>query len=89
MDKGLSEVSDEWVRPLPYRRVNQTGLEGINGLSHPEYRILCFTAEESTRRAGHHRAGVLVGESVVNNSTWIEALISACIMSMTFSLTGK
>ena len=43
----------------------------------------------SSGRAGQHRVGLAVKESIIREATWTQELTNECLMSMVFNLTGK
>ena len=53
------------------------------------YRVFCSGVDGSTGRAGQHRVGLAVKESIIRGATWIQELTNERLMSMTSNLVGK
>ena len=51
--------------------------------------MFCSGVDKSTGRAGQHRVGLAVKESIIRGATWTQELTNERLMSMTFNLTGK
>ena len=53
------------------------------------YRVFSSGVDGSSGRAGQHRVGLAVKESIIREATWTQELTNECLMSMAFNLTGK
>ena len=69
--------------------LQETQRPGRNELAAAGYRIFCSGNNGSSGRAGQHRVGLAVKESIVREATWTQELTNERLMSMTFNLTGK
>ncbi|CAM9644288.1 unnamed protein product [Sphacelaria rigidula] len=77
------EVGCDVIELQEKRRPGQTEVAAAR------HHIFCGGAEGGKGRAGQHGVGLVVKGSTINKTTWTQALISECFMSITSDMAGQ